>query len=227
MEPDLASGNSDVWNSLVTAANPASLLVAIACRMGPELRQVLDPEDLWQETLLKAWQARQDFVWQGTPSFRRWLLTIAFRCIGDQRDRSLAKRRDSTRTASLRLGGTGGGGSSRPPGVEPFGSTTPSRIAFERERARAMERAILSLPDDVRDVVRLRLFEDLPIGEIASTTGLGDSAVRRGFRKGAELYRKALKTFMEPSSLEGPRRIDGPAAEEASKDSVSRDAHEH
>jgi len=44
----------------------------------------------------------------------------------------------------------------------------------------------------VRDVVRLRLLEQLPVEEIAQRLQLGASAVRHRFRRGAELYQKYL-----------------------------------
>lgn len=193
----------DVWSSLITAANPASILVAIACRMGHDLRLRVAPDDIFQEALLKAWQARGELVWQGTPAFRRWLIRIAENCIEDQRDRAAAQKRRQARTVPL-----GGGGGydveshAEAGGPEPWTSTTPSRIASEREKASAMERALESLPEEVREVVRLRLFEDFLIEEVAAKLGLGESAVRHRFRRGAELFRDRLRELLPPSAIE-------------------------
>lgn len=184
-----------VWSSLVDAVQPASILVAIAGRMG-ELRQRLSPEDIWQEALLRAWQARPTFVWQGPTSFRRWLVCIAENCIEGQRKRERAQKRDAVRTMSLCTAGTGVGS----PGFEPWASTTPSRLATAGERARAMQQALESLPEEAREVVRLRLFEDLQILEIAARLGLGESAVRHRFRKGVELFHARLRTHLDGST---------------------------
>jgi RNA polymerase sigma-70 factor (ECF subfamily) len=190
----LASDDPNVWNSLVEAAHPASILVVIGYRMGSALRQCVSSDDIFQEALLNAWEARREFTWQGTPSFRRWLLRIAERCIEDQRDHVRAQKRDFARTTALAAADGCESGFGRNGGAaEPWTSTTPSRIVAERERAEVMERALQSLPDEVRDVVRLRLFEDSPIAEIATSLGLGESAVRHRFRKGAELYRQLLR----------------------------------
>src|SRR5687767_13884108 len=105
MDP-LESDDPEVWSSLVSAANPASIMVAIAYRMGPELRRQLGPDDVFQETLLKAWQARRGMQWRGTPAFRRWLLRIAEHCVEDHRDRARAQKRDASRTSSLFSGGS-------------------------------------------------------------------------------------------------------------------------
>lgn len=176
MESRIDPSDPEVWTSLVTAAHPEMILVLIRYRMGPSLLAHLAPEDLWQEALLRAWQARASLVWQGMPAFRNWLVSIAVPCIEDHRDRAAAKKRVSPRGSA----------------VEPWASTTPSRIATTRERAKAMTDALESLPEDLREVLRLRIFEDTKIEEIATALGIGESAVRHRFRRGAELYRKRL-----------------------------------
>ena len=55
-----------------------------------------------------------------------------------------------------------------------------------------MRDALAALPVDVCEVVRLRLFEQLQIDEIAERLQIGPSAVRHRFRRGAELYKAAL-----------------------------------
>ncbi len=199
-----AAGDPDVWNSAVEAANPGSILVVINWNMGEELRQRLAPEDVLQETLLKAWQARANFEWQDIATFRHWLLAIAKSCIADHRDYEGAAKRDSRRTTTLTPASHNGSGSSAHADVvEPWGSTTPSRIAVERETAQVMEKALRSLPDEVRDVVRLRLFEDLPNGEVAMSLGISESAVRRRFHTGAEIYRVRVRALLEPETGNG------------------------
>lgn len=194
MQNPLASDDPDVWARLVDAVNPASLLVAIAGRLGPELRRALSPDDILQDTLVKAWRTRATVEWQGAASFRRWLLVVAERCIEDERDRARTAKR--------------GGGTPRevePSGsvLEPWSSTTPSRVAEARERMRAMETALASLPDDLREVVRLRLFEDLSLADVGGRLGLGLAAARHRFRKGAELYRLRLRAALGRSESTG------------------------
>jgi RNA polymerase sigma-70 factor (ECF subfamily) len=193
MDPAPDLDDPAVWTHLIEAANPASLLIAIGSRMGAELRQRVSEEDIWQETLLKAWNGRRGFTWQDTPSFGRWLLRIAENSIGDQRDYERAGKRDMRRSDALpaRTESSSDAGSTGP-SFEPWGSTTPSRIVSEKERAEKMRAALEGLPEEVREVVHLRLFEDLMLEEIAERLGLGISAVRHRFRKGSELYRRRL-----------------------------------
>jgi len=211
----LSSDDPEVWASLVAAAHPASIMVAIAGRLGAELRARIAPEDIFQETLLKAWRARKSAQWQGTPSFRRWLLRIAQHCIEDHRDSLRSLKRDGEALPLRDYDGRGVNRGAHTDGcVEPWGSTTPSRLAQQHELMLAMEAALQTLPDDVREVVRLRLFEDALVEEIAARLGLGVSAVRHRFRRGAELYRQRLRVSLDASSagLESsmpPRRVEG------------------
>lgn len=190
-----ALDDPQVWSQLVDAVQPASILVAIAWRMG-DLRARMTPEDVWQETLLRAWQARKNFAWQGTPSFRRWLVVIAERCIKDQREHAHAQKRGAVRTVRLAGPGSSDGDVAGMVHFEPWASTTPSRIATERERASAMEQALATLSEEFHEVVRLRLFEDLQVQDIAEQLHLGESAVRHRFRKGAEIFHRRLQALL-------------------------------
>jgi RNA polymerase sigma factor (sigma-70 family) len=116
-------------------------------------------------------------------AWRIWLLSIA---------------RNRVRDAGRMLGRTKRGGDHHidrsPPWPQresvssllPPGSTTPSRVAGFRERARAMELALDSLEPDLRSVVHLRLFEEVPMRDVAEQ--LGTAAVDR---EGAAAARRA------------------------------------
>ncbi|MEZ6016170.1 MAG: sigma factor-like helix-turn-helix DNA-binding protein [Planctomycetota bacterium] len=62
-----------------------------------------------------------------------------------------------------------------------------------RERAEVMRAALESLPEALREVVRLRLFEERAVEEVAAALGLGESAVKHRFLKGLGLYRDRLR----------------------------------
>ncbi|MBK8977383.1 MAG: hypothetical protein IPM29_15840 [Planctomycetes bacterium] len=76
-------------------------------------------------------------------------------------------------------------------------TTTRSRVASAREQAAAMQ---LALGRDVRDFLRLRLFEERTVAEVAAELGLGESAVRHRLRRGAMEYARLLaRTTLERS----------------------------
>lgn len=181
------------WDRWIEAVGPASVLVVIAERMGVELRAQATPEDIWQEALLRAWRIRERLEWRGLKSFRRWLLEIAEGCIWDAHDRAHAQKRGGhAHTVALDVGSSGEWARAPRGDAALLQSTTPSRIAAHRERSEILRAALASLPDDVRDVVRLRLFEDLTCEEVAERLSLGVSAVKHRFRKGGALYRERL-----------------------------------
>jgi RNA polymerase sigma factor (sigma-70 family) len=186
----LWSDSAAVWDRLIEAVGLASLLAVIEDRLGGTLKRRVTAEDVMQETLLHAWRDRARHEWRGLKSFRNWLLTIADHRIHDLADQAAARKRGGD-VATLPIDG-------RPPTRHgggfnlPWESTTPSRIAVYREQAEAMRAASAGLPDELREVVRLRLFEQLKVEEIAERLHLGASAVRHRFRKGAELYQQKL-----------------------------------
>lgn len=199
VENPLRSDSAAVWDRLIEAVGPASLLAVIELRMGAALRRRISPEDVFQEALLHAWRDRAGHEWRGLRSFRNWLLTIIDRRICDLADRARAQKRGGD-MRPVQLRGLSGSDSASPSPL-PWDSATPSRMAVYREQGEAMRAALDGLPDDVREVVRLRLFEQLRVEEIAQRLDLGVAAVRHRFRRGAELYQQMLVAELGTRSL--------------------------
>ena len=204
----LQSADPLAWDRLIEALGPASMIAAIAASTDAATRTRIPPEDLWQETLLLAWRNRAEFVWQGLTSFRRWLLQIAANRLRNWIEHDAAAKRGGGPTTSLSvLASTQGGSASCYAG--PIATTTPSRVASDAEQAGILHEALASLPDDLREVVRLRLFEGLLIEDVAQRLALGESAVRHRLRKGAELFEHRLRQRGAGSSatLFGPASV--------------------
>lgn len=202
LENPLLSDSATHWERLIESVDPASLLLVIDRRMTPALTQVVTAEDILQESLLHAWRDRKRFAWQGVKSFRAWLLTIADHRIRDAADRRAADKRGGGRIdVSLEgFGGDGGGTTASDAPDLPAGSTTPSRLAAYREQAEVMRTALDGLPEESRDIVRMRLFEQCALEEIAARLEMGTSAVRHRFRKGSELYLRRLRAALGSQS---------------------------
>ena len=195
----LLSADPLTWDWLIASLPPASMLVAIAARMGSRLRARHAPEDVWQETLLLAWRDRARCEWRGLAEFRRWLLAIAQHRISNLGDHEGAAKRGG-QAIHVPFHGDTAQGTPSSCYAGPVASTTPSRVASDRETAHRMERALAALSDDLRDVVRLRLFESLPIETVAQQLGLGESAVRHRFRRGVEEF-NGLMRGAQPDSV--------------------------
>jgi RNA polymerase sigma factor (sigma-70 family) len=214
IKPDdnpLLSDSAGVWDNLIQSVGPASLLVVIESRMSAGLRRAHSPEDVFQEALLHAWRDRARCEWRGLKSFRSWLLTIIDHRIGHLAAAAAAQKRGAAiRVTSFSDASPGFGsanGDCSFPG--PVGSTTPSRVAVFREQAEAMRQALASLPEELGDVVRLRLFEQLTLNEIARRLNLGLTVVRRRFGRGVELYEKSLRQALVSRSRQHRLATDG------------------
>lgn len=166
---------SNAWERLVEETRPAMLLVTVEGRMGPRLRRQYSPEDILQEALLHAWRDRVSAPMHCPRQFRTWLLAII-----ENRLRDSARRVNSSKRS----------GPVPDSGLEhdiPL-SATPGRIAAYRERAAIMKAALDRLPDDVREIVRLRLFEQLELAVVSEHVGLSVAVVRHRLRVGSQLY---------------------------------------
>ena len=65
------------------------------------------------------------------------------------------------------------------------------------EMAACMRTALELLPEELREVVRMRLFEEYGLDQIAAELGIGHSGVKHRLRKGAALYRERLASEYE------------------------------
>lgn len=176
--------DSHKWERALASVNPAMLLLSIERRIGPALAAKVAAEDVLQETLLAAWESRATFEGENPRAFRGWLMQIAEHRICALADHHAAQKR--------------GGGvaplpftESRAAGAAPH-SATPSRVAWYREKASALRAALESLPDELREIVRLRMVEQMTAEEVAAQLGVGESMVRHRFRRGAELLRMRI-----------------------------------
>jgi RNA polymerase sigma factor (sigma-70 family) len=194
----LLSDSPEIWDRLIESVGPASLLTVIHSRMTEALLRRTTAEDIWQEALLHVWRDRAGHEWRGLRNFRAWLLSIIDHRIRDAAVQEQAAKRGGGNppiafSALAPPGSQDARGSSFPLAIA---STTPSRIAMYREQAAVMQVVLAELPDPVREVVRLRIFEQLPLDEIAGRLGLGVSAVRHRFRAGAEQYHQRLRVAL-------------------------------
>ncbi|MBL8729953.1 MAG: sigma-70 family RNA polymerase sigma factor [Planctomycetes bacterium] len=182
------------WGQLVESLDVASVFVVISSWLGPKLRGTVSVEDIWQETLWCSWRDRDQHEWRGLSTWRVWLLSIARNRVRDAgRMWGRAKRGGEHHTApfSTMLSEQESVSSMLPPG-----STTPSRVAGFRERAHAMELALQGLEPDLRTVVHLRLFEEVPMREVAEQLQLSLSTAKERLLRGVTSYRQRLRQIL-------------------------------
>jgi RNA polymerase sigma factor (sigma-70 family) len=188
------------WGRLIESLDVAGVYVAIGSWLGHKLRAQVAVEDIWQETLWLSWRDREQHDWRGLSSFRIWLLSIARNRVHDAA-RNLGRKKRGGDNVVTPFSVVAGPDSVS--GMLPPGSTTPSRIAGHRERAQAMEQALMTLEPDLRTVVQLRLFEEVPMREIAEQLHLPLSTAKERLLRGVTRYRFRLRALLGRDSAEG------------------------
>lgn len=159
------------------------------------LRGRIDPSDIVQQTLLKAWEGESDF--QGSTHEERlaWLRTILKNTIRDQHRRLLGsmKRGSGREQLATELF------TEDNPGLNAFataGGPTASGKVVAMEDALTLANAMEQLPLEQRRVIELRHFDNLSHTAIALQLNKTEPAVRM-------LWVRALRSLQKVQGL-GP-----------------------
>jgi RNA polymerase sigma-70 factor (ECF subfamily) len=168
------------------------LMVLARSRLDPGLRGKVDPADLVQQTLTRAYQKRDLFHGEDDAHRAAWLRKILSNVlvdamrklgpIGGERERSLEA---SIEQSSLRL--------------ERFlvaDQSSPSQRAMRNERLLALADALTGLPEDQRRAVELRHLHGASLVEIAQTMDRSVPAAAGLIQRGL----RALRCRMEESA---------------------------
>jgi RNA polymerase sigma-70 factor (ECF subfamily) len=129
-------------------------------------------QDVWQRVI----GARQH--WKPEASFGTWLLRIAHNRLADHW-RSLQHRPTAPADADVRA--------ERVP--DPH---TPEQQASDAQRRQALRQALEELPQDQREVLTLRLEQELTLEEIGEITGVGRETVKSRLRYAMDKLRARL-----------------------------------
>lgn len=178
------SGDRSAFDELIRRERQ-DLLSAIRSRMGSHLQGRVDPEDVLQDTALRAFTLIGEFRWQGEASFRNWLESIAAKRVLHLG--RLHARRDELLTLQ------------RPP----TDSETPSRRARRAERLERLKASVEGLSPDYRTVIQLARIEGLKVREIAERMGRSESAIKNLLLRAMKQLRE---TFPDTESLGLPQQ---------------------
>jgi RNA polymerase sigma-70 factor, ECF subfamily len=140
-------------------------------------------EDLAQETFLRIVKGAQ--AWEHRARFQTWLFTIARNLCVDQ------SRRDRFRRAES-LDAEGPDGEQAMVDAVPGREIDPGRGAESARLRPVLQRALLSLPAEQREVFILREQAGVPFREIAAILGVNENTVKSRMRYALEGLRKAL-----------------------------------
>jgi RNA polymerase sigma-70 factor (ECF subfamily) len=160
-------------------------------QLDPRLQGKLDPSDVVQETLLKAYQAKDRARWHSDAEKAAWLrkilvntLTDAIRKFGTAgRDLNLERSLEAELEQS----------SSRLEAWLADQGPSPDERASRQEQVLRLADALAQLPEDQRTAVELRHLQGCSLGEVAEHMGRGKGAVAKLLFRGVEKLRGLLE----------------------------------
>lgn len=129
-------------------------------------------QDVWQKIVAARGQ------WQPDGSFASWLFSIAHHRLGDHWRRK-AHRPPAPADAEDRL-------------AQLTDTTTPEQQLSEFQRRRQLQLAMDGLPADQREVLLLRLEQELSLEEIGEVVGAGRETVKSRLRYAMDKLRARL-----------------------------------
>ncbi len=167
-------------------------------RINPLLRSRIDPDDVIQEAYLNAQSRMQYFFHEATNSCLIWLRMIVQQTLIDQQRRHLAaQKRDASRDVSIDTP-KGDADTSMCLSYMLYNSqTTPSQAMSRGETRRQIDEAIANLSELDREVVALRLFEELSNAETAHVLQISPQAASVRYVRALQ----RLKTLLLPHGL--------------------------
>lgn len=150
----------------------------------------LDYSDVVQQTLLQAHVAKSQF--QGESELERlaWLRQILVRCISHATRQLHAKKRDIHRERSLvdDLDAS----SMRLEGLLADKESTPSQCLARQDRVLLIADAIESLPEEQKQIIVLRYWEEKSLREVADMLGKSLPAVAGQLHRATKKLRNRL-----------------------------------
>jgi RNA polymerase sigma-70 factor (ECF subfamily) len=149
--------------------------------------------DVYQQTFLNIFEKRVQY--RQTAKFSTYVYCIAHNLCQNELRR--AERR-LTGSFDRAAGGEDDGAS--PADWLAGNSQEPSEPLAREEEDRLLHQAVGELDPIYREVIVLRIFEDLAFKEIAEITGVGESTVKSRMRYGLGYLDKALRGKLRPES---------------------------
>ncbi len=149
-------GDREASEELISRYQPR-LEFFINSRINSKLKPKVEPEDANQEAWLQAFKSLHNFTYQGKNSFFNWLCGISENVIRN-------KIRGLKPTVSIDPGSADG---MKLGEILEYKALSPHRIFRRKERVLRFKDALSKLPEDYREIIILKLIQQLSSKEIA------------------------------------------------------------
>lgn len=179
------TGSSEAAGELV-ARYRAYLLKVAGNRVDPDLRQKMGVSDVVQEAMLTAHRILESFKGHTEAQWKAWLKTIVGNDIGDLQRRF----RDAAKRDIRRELGTPDPQNSAPEIDIQRPGPGPRTEATMNEDSLRLNAALERLPEEYRQVIRLRNWDQLSYEEIGERMGRSGEATRK-------LWTRAIKRLQD------------------------------
>ena len=163
-----------------------------ASRLPASVRDVIDPEDIVQETIAEAFRSVSRFRPQDGTPFHAWLKGIAERKVMDTVKGLQRQKRGGEFHRVRQVAATDTQSVADLVNLLSGGGHTPSGSAAGHEAVQAVQQAIDRLPEDYQQVVQLRLLEGKSLEETAQLMDRGPRAVQGIIDRAKKKMRAAL-----------------------------------
>lgn len=166
------------------------LLVLASVHLAPELRQKLDPADLVQQTLMRAYVAFAELRSTEPAVLLTWLRKVLANELTDAIKHYHRDKRDVKRELAIEaeIDQSASGMANWLAGDEP----SPSARAMNNEQLLRLADALAQLPDTMREVVVLKHCQNWTLQQISQRLGKTVPAIASYLRRGLEQLRQTM-----------------------------------
>lgn len=157
-------------------------------QLDPRLRSKLDPSDIVQQTLLKAYEKHDQFRGQSDRELAAWLRAILANTLTDAvRHRQVREGLQRSLEVSIEQS------SSRLEAWVAASGSSPSEKLVRHEQLLELSEALAKLPEDQQRAIELKHLQGLSVEAISQEMGRSKTAVGGLLRRGMKRLRELME----------------------------------
>lgn len=166
------------------------LIRVASYQLNQTLRSKVDPDDIVQTTITKAWSRLDELRDHSPETIKAWLRAILTHTIADLHKGYLAGKRNVRREREIESDSSqSGAGLGAGLAAD---HTSPSMKAVRNENWTRLIQAIDQLPAEMREILLLKHVQLLTLKEVAEKSGRSEASVASLLRRGMARLREML-----------------------------------